>query len=564
MSYVVIVTILCLSAFTHLWNPIGFPSFYVDEGHYMRRALQILDGLGFQESKDNFKQPYDHPYFGQIFLASIFKIIGYPDSLNPKPGNIHSVEMLYLVPRVLMGLLAVVDTFLVYKIADRLYGRKVAFIASIFFAVMPMTWMLRRIYLDSILLPFLLSSIFFALYYPKKPTRIVDSRNTNFDIRNNVNNYYKQIPSVILSGIFLGLAIFTKIPVFMMIPLVAYLIYKNSNGIDKKGRLKTLSLWFIPVILIPAIWPAYSMLYGHFDDWLAGVLLQTSRTPRPMENIIAYSLQMDAVLLILGTAGIVFAAIRRDAFILLWSIPFFVFLTAINYVGLFHLIPLVPVLCIAASTITVEMSKKIPGYVSRKKKIQPTTEGKIDDYIIKGGQRQESGFAYSSIALFAVVAGIGGYGLAFTTSFISVNTTSSYFDLYTQIIEYLPDANNNKISKTALIGPEWLQDYYWMPRYVFNKDVDFLFIDRPRSDYTNFVLIADTSLMDILESPDKSLSTARSSLWLQQLSRLSKPIGIYNDQLVKSLPPPDINLKENYEREIVGDYGGRIEIRANY
>ena len=71
-----------------------------------------------------------------------------------------------------MGLLAVLDTFLVYKISDRLYDRKVAFVASIFFAVMPMTWMLRRIYLDSILLPFLLSSIFFALYYFKKPTRI--------------------------------------------------------------------------------------------------------------------------------------------------------------------------------------------------------------------------------------------------------------------------------------------------------------------------------------------------------------------------------------------------------
>ena len=66
-----------------------------------------------------------------------------------------------------MGLLAVVDTFLVYKISDRMYGRKVAFIASIFFAVMPMTWILRRILLDSILFPFLLSSIFFALYYTK-------------------------------------------------------------------------------------------------------------------------------------------------------------------------------------------------------------------------------------------------------------------------------------------------------------------------------------------------------------------------------------------------------------
>ena len=35
---------LALSAFTHIWNPMGFPAFYVDEGHYMRRAMQVLEG----------------------------------------------------------------------------------------------------------------------------------------------------------------------------------------------------------------------------------------------------------------------------------------------------------------------------------------------------------------------------------------------------------------------------------------------------------------------------------------------------------------------------------------
>ena len=97
---------------------------------------------------------YDHPYFGQLFLAATFKIIGYPDSLSPKVGDMHSVGLLYLVPRVLMGLLAVVDTFLIYKIAERRYNRNVAFIAAILFAVMPLSWMTRGIFLDSILLPF--------------------------------------------------------------------------------------------------------------------------------------------------------------------------------------------------------------------------------------------------------------------------------------------------------------------------------------------------------------------------------------------------------------------------
>jgi hypothetical protein len=62
---------LILSAYTHLWNPIGFPSIFVDEDHYMRRALQILVGIGPQEMESSVNQhhEYDHPYFGQIFLA---------------------------------------------------------------------------------------------------------------------------------------------------------------------------------------------------------------------------------------------------------------------------------------------------------------------------------------------------------------------------------------------------------------------------------------------------------------------------------------------------------------
>src|ERR687890_23984 len=155
---------LVLSAFTHIWNPIGFPAIHVDEGHYMRRAMQVIEGQGPQESNSTYFYPYDHPYFGQLFLGGILKTIGYPDILSPKAGDVHSIEMLYLVPRVIMGLLAVVDTFLIYKIAEHRYSRNIAFIASVLFAVMPLSWMVRRTYLDSILLPLLLSSILFALY----------------------------------------------------------------------------------------------------------------------------------------------------------------------------------------------------------------------------------------------------------------------------------------------------------------------------------------------------------------------------------------------------------------
>jgi len=211
---------LLLSAFTHLWDPIGFPDMFYDEGIYIRRALNVLNGLGVQESNTY----YDHPYFGQIFLAGIFSILGYPNSLHATTDLV-SIETLYVIPRVLMGLLAVVDTLLIYKISEFRYGRNVAIIASILFAVMPVGWFTRRILLDSILLPFLLSAILLAIY----------SRDRKNDEATEINEHYDQKISnnklliVILSGGLLGLSIFTKIPTFTVIPLIAYLIFKNNN-----------------------------------------------------------------------------------------------------------------------------------------------------------------------------------------------------------------------------------------------------------------------------------------------------------------------------------------------
>src|SRR5919202_6927342 len=223
---------LVLSAFTHLWNPIGFPAIHPDEGTYLRRAMYMIEYLSPQDPSSRFDHSqvstssYDHPYFGQLFLAGVFRLIGYPGLLDPKPGDVHSIEMLYMVPRVLMGILAVVDTFLIYKIAEVRYNRKVAFIASILFAVMPITWLTRRIVLDSILMPFLLSSILFAVYYNKKNSSATLTSITDSDEK---NSNKKNIPIILLSGIFLGLAIFTKIPAFTMIPLVGYLIYTTKK-----------------------------------------------------------------------------------------------------------------------------------------------------------------------------------------------------------------------------------------------------------------------------------------------------------------------------------------------
>ena len=128
MPLILIVIPLTLSAFTHLWNPIGFPYIHGDEAHYLRRAMHVLQGLGPQEAKTEFEHHFDHPYFGQLFLGGVFGAIGYPHFINISSSSFEglkwSVEQLYLYPRILMGILAVVDTFLIYKITERRYFQK--------------------------------------------------------------------------------------------------------------------------------------------------------------------------------------------------------------------------------------------------------------------------------------------------------------------------------------------------------------------------------------------------------------------------------------------------------
>ena len=278
-----------LSAFTHLWNLEGFPGIYRDEDHYLRKTMHVLRGLGPQEAPSELVSfpvhPYTHPYFGQLFLAGVLGIVGYPNSIHPT-ADPSSIKELFLVPRILMGILAVADTFFLYRITEFRYNRTVALIASILFAVMPITWMLRRVWLEPIQLPFILSSILLVLHSAN-----CNSRKSHATLL------------VTSSGILLGLAIFTKIPVFTMIPLVGYIVYSTTRN------QKLVGLWFIPVLLIPAAWPLYAISTGQFDQWIDGVLWQSERENSGLVNALGKLSTIDPVFIILSLGGFVYAAI---------------------------------------------------------------------------------------------------------------------------------------------------------------------------------------------------------------------------------------------------------------
>jgi len=550
VSFFLMIIPLILSGFTHIYNPVGFPYIHGDEGHYMRRAMHILAGGGPQEpdyylydhpSPGQVFVRYDHPYLGQLFLAGSLWLVGYPNSLHPSPDNMHSIEMLYLIPRILMGILAVGDTFLIYKIVERRYNRNVAFVASILFAVMPLSWLIRRILLESLQLPFLLSSILFAVYSysltskknskelvgeEKKGEENGNSTNVNVQAQSNSNNNNekKNIVMVLLSGIFLGLAIFTKIPAITMIPMVGFLVFTNN-----KRNWNTVVLWIIPVILIPLIWPAYAISVGEFHDWLSGILYQTGREGSGILSLNSI-FRIDPVLVVLGMAGIVFTAIKRDFFPLLWIIPFFILLYLLGFNQHFHWVPILPIFCIATAVLIVDLAK----------------------YIIKNTKVQQ-------IAVFTIACEIIIFGMVSTTMLLSTNLNLSYFEMYTFVVKRLSDyngtENNNRV---AIIGNPWIvSGFSWIPRYIFHINQDFILFKTFRNATISekILLMVDKDLKDYI-SADKPNTKIKQ---LQKVYDDTKPIATFKDKAIKYNRDqyPYTSIREN--RGI-----GRIDIRANY
>jgi hypothetical protein len=561
---------LSLSAFTHVWNPIGFPSQIHDESTYLRRSLEVLNGTGPQEPMNQSDHPYDHPYFGQLFLAGIFKIIGYPESLNPSPDE-QSIEMIFFVPRVLMGIFAIADTFLIYKILERRYNQNVAFIAAVFFAVMPLGWFFRRIVLESIQLPFIFLSVLFAIYSISRH----DKNEENYNINTYGIRKTRKTMLVLLSGIFLGLAIFTKIPGFTMIPLVGYLIFSARNN----DGWKTLGLWIIPVILIPAIWPIYAIAVGELDIWWNDISWQTGREGRGLDSI-RNIYDADPLIVILGLSGLVFAVIKRDLFVILWFIPVLMYVHISGWVLTFHLSLLMPAFYVSAAIMLEYIPRSfattleyIKRGIKKEEKLRETTL----DYFYEVGNHHTAGLgsrltslrvmlhSFSHNLTYIIFISVAAIGFISTITLISLDVNSPYFGLNTFIVQKLSsfhDGNQDYNRVTLVYDNSW-RDIGWIAKYVYDKDPEFRTNFRAENMNLNepiktskVVLIIVGRMMDDLLKESKDLHVNR----LQMLYNDTRTVATYDNKPIdydRRLYPYNSHMHDNRGP-------GKVEVRANY
>jgi Dolichyl-phosphate-mannose-protein mannosyltransferase len=453
---IILSILLGLVGYTHFWNVTGFPSIHVDEGHYLRKAISTLEGQGFQP-----QERYLSPYFGQMFLAGIFKTIGFPDFiLNDSSQSPATIEGIFLVPRILIGVLAMVDLFLIWKITERRYNKRLALISSILFAVIPYNLMTRMVLLESIQLPLLLTSILLLLYSDSSA------------------KHEKKI-SIIVSGLFMGLAIFTKIPAFTIMPLGIFLIYSNTK------RWKYIALWLIPSILVPALWPMHAALSGDLDEWVKGIIYQTHRENKPLIDSLHHFLLTDPIFFILGIGGFVFSVFKRDIFLILWTIPIITFFSLIGYVASFHLIILIPSFCITGALLLDRISQKLV------KKFQ------------------------LRVIEYALISGIVLFALINTSMLIPIERNSNYYKAVSFLVEQLPtrddnaenrsDVKNQNIEVTIISNPKYL----WIPESIFNKSFHtHSYYSSKDINADRFLMIIDNSFLSILNDTGSSRSKA--------------------------------------------------------
>jgi len=189
-----------------IWLPFGLIHSW-NEAYYTMRVMHILEGGSYLDGG------FDNPPLFVYTLSFLSKIFG----------------ISVILFRFFIVFCTLVTTHIVYHIGDILGNKRVALVSSALYAFFPMIVIFSKIIqIDMFAVMLMTASFYFAILGIKK------------DIR-----------WFFLSGFFLGLTVFTKIPmILVIIPIFYYMYYKKID-------IKYFLLLIIETILVPLPWIAY-------------------------------------------------------------------------------------------------------------------------------------------------------------------------------------------------------------------------------------------------------------------------------------------------------------------
>jgi hypothetical protein len=251
---------------------------------------------------------------------------------------------------------AILSLIIVFKIANKMYGQKIALISAIIFGIMPgFVWLSRVAMIETMLVFFFTTSMFFFFNWMQ--------RNKNKDL--------------ILSGLTLGVGFLVK---YQMV--IAGLIMLTSIFILYRDYLKTklaripLLIIAVALVVIPWVFVSYQIYTsGMLDQWIYAIgignpekSLYSIRFPLPIFYFIEMTWPYENVhpislfLYIIGLGGLSLFTLRRkfeDKFLLIWFGVVFVFFTLIANKHWRYVIPLFPILAISAANLIIDIFSKI-------------------------------------------------------------------------------------------------------------------------------------------------------------------------------------------------------------
>jgi hypothetical protein len=191
----------------------------------------------------------------------------------------------------------------------------------------------------------------------------------------------------------------------------------------------------------------YAISHGQFDQWLNGIYWQTHRQSSEsalqsdrettLANSITENFLKMPILFALGFSGLVFAALKKDFFLLLWAIPFLGFLYIIGFASDFHIIPLLPLLCISSARFIVGLTDMI-------------SYRKIGE-----------------VLPFFIISAIAIFGLASVMTQLTAHNNDIKFLASAFVTRYLNDDKDGNITMIAS------NVYSWIPKYVFQLREDY-------------------------------------------------------------------------------------------
>lgn len=276
-------------------------------------------------------------------------------------------------------------------------------------------------------------------------------------------------------------------------------------------------IWFIPVILIPLIWPIQSIEVNQFQNFLTDIISQVHRQNHSFGIILGTFLAFDPILIVLGLAGTVYAFMKRDEMLLLWIMPFLIFLASVGYVQYFYWISLLPAFCISAAKLIMDRVETV------KKDVQ-------------------------HILPFVIIASLGFFGLTMSFFLITSNVSAQY-EATAYVLQNVHNSNDpNDHKNTSIISSPV---FSWIFKYVFH-------VSNVLSDYRDLLFFPISTDKVLLVYDLHFKANINDGKQLQDIYNKTTTIkqfrgGVLDEDLGRY---PFTNMVANYE-------GSEIEIRAS-